>query len=205
MGLKTLLYRCPLCGQDPVEGRKDEVRCPACGTRFERGDARSSIRVERKEGTPKSVPARRLADAIDEKGGPLLAARDGEGGIRYEADVVVRRAVEERPLRYGGALLGFIERLEGGTPGVLRVDDVTLELAEEGRLRSRWSLMDLRAVQTSSSSVQIRAATGEVVDFRFVEDSPRRWEGLLHELLRRSYRRAGRGEIVEFQPRISVR
>lgn len=205
MGLKAFLYRCPLCGADPVEGRKDRVRCPACGSRFLRGHSDATVRVERTEEKAKEVPAVRLSEAIEEMGGPLPAARGDEGTIRYEAAVRVRRAVDEQPLWHRGALLGFIERREGGTSGVLRVDDNTLELVEEGTLRSRWSLLDLRAVQTNSSSVQIRAATGEIVNFRFVDDSPLRWEALLQELLRRSYRNEGRGEIVEFRPRITVR
>ena len=65
--------------------------------------------------------------------------------------------------------------------------------------------MDLRAVQASSSSLQVYTLAQELVHFRFLEDSAFRWDCLLQETLRAAYRAAGKGEIVEFQPRITVR
>lgn len=60
------------------------------------------------------------------------------------------------------------------------------------------------AIQASSSSIQIKARGEPVVSFRFPEDSPRFWEELLQEALRRFYRERGMGEIREFQPRIET-
>ena len=67
-----------------------------------------------------------------------------------------------------------------------------------------WLFLDIRAVQTSSSSLQFSPASGGLVEFRFESDSPFRWEHLLHRGLRRAYAAAGLGTIVEFQPRIVV-
>ena len=68
-----------------------------------------------------------------------------------------------------------------------------------------WPLLDIRALQGSSSSLQISPLEGGVVTFRFEEESSRRWEELLKAGLRRMWSEAGRGEIAEFQPRIRVR
>lgn len=153
------------------------------------------------------MPVTRLTGAIADMGGPMPAARDGEGEIRYESRVRARRGVGEETMRYRGELLGFYERLGDPVLGVLRLSGDALELeGEEGAAtRSRWNLLDLRAVQASSSSVQIFTATGELAHFRFLDDSPVRWESMLHAALQKAYEREGRDRIVEFQPRISVR
>lgn len=207
MALKDLLYRCPRCGHDPTEGKGDRVHCPACRCRFSRAPAGARIVVEPAEETPKHVPASRLSEAIAERGGPLAAARGEDGAIRYESRVEVRRGAAEETMRHGGEVWGFYERLGVPEPGLLRARSDALELESEGAetTRSRWNLLDLRAVQSSSSSVQIFTATGELVHFRFLDDSPVRWEALLHAVLQDAYERDGRGRILEFQPRIAVR
>ncbi len=203
MALKDLLYRCPHCGQDPVEGRRDRVRCPSCDALFVRNGRAGYLRME-VDGEVADVAVPRLVASIARRGGPFPAATDAQGRVRYEAEVIAKRAVGEEPIRRGGALVGFTERLGEGREGILRLEEGALSLLHDGVVASCWNLMDLRAVQASSSSLQIRAATGELVHFRFVADSPRRWEDLLQGTLRTLYRDAGRGEIVEFQPRIDT-
>lgn len=205
MPLRTLLYRCPRCGQDPVEGRKDRVRCPSCGSVFRRMGSRRGIRVEAPEEKPNEVLASRLLEAIAVRGGPLPAARDEDGRIDYRARVSVRRAGGEEVIRHGGEVLGFVESFGPPRAGVLRVTDEALELTRDEVPRARWNLMDLQAVQASSSSLQIYTAARDLVQFRFESDSALRWQELLHAVLRKAYREAGRSEIVEFQPRISTR
>ena len=165
------------------------------------------IQVDDSEGNPKSVPASRLTEAIAAMGGPLPGARSSDDGILYESRVVARRGEGEDTMRYRGEVLGFFERLGDRVRGTLRVTEDALEFEGEGggTTRSRWNLLDLRAVQSSSSSVQIFTATRELVHFRFLDDSPMRWESMLHAVLQEAYAREGRGRIVEFQPRISVR
>ena len=207
MALRDLLYRCPECGRDPVEGRKDRVRCPSCGAVYERGGPPALIRVTREGGETKAVHASRLVDAIREMGGPLPSALGEDGALDHVSEVRVRRATEEEGVRYRGRLLGFTERLGEARSATLRLAGDGLELrdAAGGAVERRWNVLDLRAVQASSSALQIYSATGELVHFRFVDESPLRWEALLHVVLRRAYREAGKGEIVEFQPRIAVR
>ena len=214
MPLTYLLYRCPRCGHDPMGGEKDESLCPACGTWFGRAGAGALIRVREASGKEWEIPSRLLAASIQALGGPGPRARDRQGRIRYEAEAEARVAGEEAPFRFRGELLGFAERLGAGVPGVLEITDEALTFSptvtseshsgSEGIGRS-WPLLDIRAVQTSSSALQISPRDGGLVQFRFRLDSPRRWEELLHLALREAYRGAGLGEITEFQPRIWAR
>ena len=202
MPLKYLLYRCPACGHEPVEGDGDVMSCPSCDTRYARGGGKRLIRVER-PGTPsKEVPVIELVRAIDGHGGPMDRATSEDGTIDDRAGVLVRRAYVEEPVRYRGRLLGFAERLSEAVPGTLRLTDSCLIVDEDGSEALCIGLLEIGAVQTSSSSLQLTIPSGELIQLRFLEDSPRRWEHLLEAALQRAYREAGRGEIVEFQPRI---
>lgn len=236
MALVHFLYRCPRCGHDPTEGRQDEARCPKCGTRFRRSpEGLGRITVLESSGERREVPAVELADAIEDRGGPLTRARDPEGRLLYRARTESRTTHREKPVWHKGELLGSAEVRGPTRPGILAIDEDALELFPPGSAGGeggsapgdgdearrgpadlqdlgssgrepwqRWPLLEIRAVQTSSSSLQISPAEGGVVEFRFPGDSTRRWESLLHHALRQAFRRAGRGEIVEFQPRIRV-
>lgn len=147
-----------------------------------------------------------LARAIDRLGGPLTAAELGGGRIGYSARAEASRGLGMESIEGAGGVLGFVESWSQPTPGTLAVTERTLcfEPAREG---AEWNegaeipLLALRAIQTSSSTLQL-ATRRDLYQFRFEQDSPRRWEALLRELVRREYRREGRGEVVEFQPRI---
>lgn len=218
MPLTYLLYRCPRCGHDPLRGEKDEAWCPGCGVRFSRGGEGALIRVQEGSGEIWEVPGHRLVAAMEARG-PGDASYDGPTpGLPRRTDVKVRRSGLESPVRWNGHLLGFAEAMGEAAPGVLTLHEESLEIrmdpgappalgTEEGGAQEEagllvWPLLELRAVQTSSSSLQFSPSSGGLVELRFPQDSPFRWESLLREALRRAYRRAGRGEIVEFQPRI---
>ncbi len=161
-----------------------------------------------------------LLEKIEDLGGAVATATDQKGRIHRSADVLMRIASEEEPLRFRGSVLGFVEHLSEGLPGRLRLegDQLYFEPAEEfgstaepspgpePEARSpepiRWDLLDIRALQGASSTVQISPSGGGVVQFQFVGDSPYRWEALLKAALQRAYSGAGRGVITEFQPRI---
>lgn len=206
MALKDVLYRCPYCGHDTMAGRKDHAHCASCGRSFLRGPAPSRIRVE-EEGVERSVSARKLVERVTSFGEPVSGDGADDRGARLprETRVRVRWAVGEETVRLGGELLGFTERLGAPSEMLLRLTASALELLGDADRRRRWNLMDLRAVQASSSSLQVYTLAGELVHFRFLEDSAFRWEVLLQETLRAAYRAAEKGEIIEFQPRITVR
>jgi hypothetical protein len=129
----------------------------------------------------------------------------------HSSRVLVRESGREAPVHLDGELVGFAEAMghPGGGTLQLTVDALILERdgTGQGPLQcgvpaQHWPLVDIRAVQTSSSSLQFSPRSGGLVEFRFPEDSPFRWESLLRRALRRAYREAGLGEIVEFQPRV---
>lgn len=205
MALKDVLYRCPLCGADAMEGRKDHAHCSSCGRHYLRGPAPARIRVE-EPGGERAVLAAELVERVGSFAGPVTGdGGEGSGEEVQETPVRVRWAVGEETVRYGGELLGFTERLGPRTEMRLRLTPTALELLGDEDRRRRWNLMDLRAVQVSSSSLQVYTLARELVHFRFLDDSAFRWETLLQETLRAAYREAGKGEIIEFQPRITVR
>ena len=201
MPLKHFLYRCPRCEQDPLEGAGDRAWCRACGFAFARGGEGGRIRLTHPSGAVEEVFGHTLAAGMEpgdvEKGkGPSRKAR-----------VSVRRAAgREGPVRHAGEVVGFAEELGEPREGSLEITSRALILwdgEDEGRPpMDQWALADIRAVQTTSSALQVSPATGGVVLFRFEDDSPRRWEELLHRRLREGFRKEGRGEILEFQPRI---
>ena len=208
MPLVYLIYRCPRCGHDPMAGEKDRAVCPGCGVQYSRGGKGGLIRVQDSSGGSWDVPGHRLTAAMD-------AWREKEGSRSGSPDTPIRRAgVEvrqsgpESPVEWGGELLGFAEALGESVPGVLELTEEAVVfrpgLHETAGPTQTWFFLEIRALQTSSSSVQFSPLTGGLVQFRFLNDSPYRWESLLREGLRRVYLSEGLGEIVEFQPRIIV-
>jgi len=212
MPLAYLLFRCPHCGHDPMGGEKDEAVCPGCGIRFSRGGEGGMIRVEEPSGKAWEVPGHRLTAAI------MWALGDGDGRgsapagfLIHQAEVAVRQSGAESPVWHRGELLGFAEALGEQTSGILELTPEALVL-QGGTAQSQgpgggnsheiWPLLEIRAVQTSSSSLQFSPSSGGLVEFRFPNDSPFRWENLLRSAIRKAYRKHGLGEIVEFQPRI---
>lgn len=107
---------------------------------------------------------------------------------------------------FRGSLLGFAERSTPEEAGTLTLTGETLEYRPDGAgAAESWPLLGIRAVQTSSRSVQVRSPEGALLQFRFPEDSPKRWDELLRGAITRLWRATGRGEISEFQPRITTR
>lgn len=205
MSLVDFLYRCPECGADPISATRHGATCTACGSSFAPAPGGEGIRVRTPTGE-RQAPLAELGWAVERHGGPLPRAKDPDGSLAYEAPAVLRIARSEEPVYHEGQLLGFTEQFGPPVAGVLRVVPRELRFREPGGAPShRWALRDVRALQASSSSVQLSLPDVGVVLFRFSEDSPRRWEALLGHALREVWRGLGRGEIVEFQPRIRVR
>lgn len=189
-----------------MKGKGDEAWCASCGTSFSRDGEGGVIRVTDPAGSREEIPGHHLASGLDPE---FLSGRDRTNPRKSRrARVTVRRAVgREGPVYHGGEVVGFAEELGGAAEGVLELNSMALILwgEEEGAPPlDQWALQDIRAVQATSGALQISPITGGVVHFRFLEDSPRRWEDLLHRRLRQRFRADGLGEILEFQPRIVV-
>jgi len=196
MSLVTFLYRCPECGHDPLHGEGDRALCDSCGVRFERGK-RGQIRAG---GSIR--PARDLALAIEEFGGPLTAATLPDGSISYATRVAATRCVGMDPIQGLDEFMGFAERWDQPTLGTLEVTDAAVSFSPDGEGEGGdVSLLGLHAIQTASSALQLVTASG-LTQYRFLDDSVMRWESLLRMLVRQSWADAGRGRVVEYQPRI---
>lgn len=183
-----------------MEGEGDEAWCPSCGVRYQRGGEGGLLQVSNFQGSLKPVFGHSVAASLSPEG------ESGPGGGHRRAQVGARRASgRESPVIHGGEVVGFAEALGEVTEGTLELTDNALVLwgpEEEAPPMDQWALLDIRAVQTTSSALQISPITGGVVQFRFLDDSPLRWEELLHARIREEIRKEGRGEVLEFQPRI---
>lgn len=214
MAIADVLWACPACGTDAAlraaGGKRGATACRACGATFARtpdariamtdpASGRTVVRNVAEWTRGLTVPMRATAS-------PAGASAGGGGAppaIR-EAGALMRVALGARPLRHRREYLGAIELLGEPIPGTLVLTTDHLAFTGDGTTRT-WRLDDLTAVQPSSSTLQIKARREPVVSFRFPADSVRLWEELLTTVLRERYRRAGRGEILEFQPRIVAR
>lgn len=209
MSFVDVVYRCPICGADAMQEHGSRgARCGECERVFEHIPEDDGVQVREGDGTLRQLD---LVSVIARVGDPERHddGADGEAGGSsedlIEAAVLARFAREEDPVWYRRDLLGFVERRGAPRSGTLRLTGHRLEFVEATGRSHSWRLLDLRAVQTASASLQISPLGGGVVTFRVVDDSPRRWEDLLRTRLREAWRSAERGEIVEFQPRIRTR
>lgn len=222
MGLTDLLYRCPRCGHDPTIPEGRTARCSGCGAVFSPQGAR--IAVVPAAAPPTTATAAELAEALARMDGPWTAATDPEGRIRYAARARLMVGDRSVPIRSGTGLMGFMEDMEPRGSGLLELTDASLVFTPDVDPASQpgpsepasqpgpsepapamaLALDAIDAIQTSSSAVQVRSGA-VLYAFRFTTDSPLRWETLLRGSVQRRYLEQGRGEILEFQPRIVTR
>ncbi len=231
MPIHHMLYRCPRCGHDPLEGHKGRAKCSSCGTRFEQGRG-SVIIVRPPEGPPEQAAASRLLADLEKMGGPsstkalrkdlaehLCVDLDEEGLFR-EAKIVLGRAEGHDVIRWRGEVLGFSERISWEGEGLLRFEGGALAFgpgrdatgfvgrngrAEPGDEADGFSCLlgDIRGVQISSKALQVTLEGARLYQFEFIDDSPKRWEDLICLALTRFYAQSGQC-ITEFKPRIVV-
>lgn len=205
MPLVDFLFRCPLCHHDPLEGKGDRAWCPSCRRIFRRGGEGGMMRIQAPSGSSVERPGQELGASLAPIDLPSSPLPQSPQDCLLRARVHFRLASFETPVRFRGEVVGFREVLGPKALGFLELspDALTLWPETEGTTPlHEWGLLDIRAVQTSSRSLQISPPTGGVVQFRFLDDSIKRWEDLLHQCLRDRYRKEGLGEVLEFQPRI---
>jgi len=200
VALIDFVYACPICGGGVREEKEREavLRCTCCAATLqrERGqDGKGTLHLK--------VPGREDRFLSLAEVGALLAQQwEGSGVPSLEAEVSCRFSVAELPIRFEGELIGYHERYGPPRAGQLRLEGPRLRFIERERGVHHWPLLDLQSLQGASSQLQITLRGGSVVAFRFRGDSPRRWEEGLRLALRQLWRETGRGEILEFQPRI---
>ena len=229
MPIHNMLYRCPRCGHDPLDGHKGRAKCSSCGTQFEQGRG-AVIIVRPPDGPPEQCTAGSLLADVGRLGGPGRAepgfgAQLGEASLFREARIAFGRAEGHDVIRWRGEVLGFSERISWKGRGTVRLEGEALTFEPDqstGRGRSRQGgpgsrggqdslggldqsfsclLGDIRGVQISSRALQVTLDGGRLYQFEFVDDSPKRWEDLVCLALTRLYARSGQC-ITEFKPRI---
>lgn len=186
-----------------MTGKGDQAWCDACGIRIARRRGKLFVSNARHE-EEHETNAAKLACDID------LHDGFGNGTFRPTADFVhsARALVAwrdaERAIWYKGALRGFAETMGPEVPGTVaaRRDVLRIETSDAGP--GQWSYLELRSLQASSSCLHLSLPGDRLVQLRFAANSPRRWEEMLRALVRNAYRRAGRGAVLEFQPRIEA-
>jgi hypothetical protein len=173
--------------------------CRACARVYEHIPERGRIRVEGQDGSVLELDLDELVAGtaradVGEVVAPVLTV-----------EAVARVAREEEAVTYRRSLIGFVESRGPALSGRLSLHGDRIDFKPDAGPLRTWALLDVRAVQAASASVQISPLEGGVVTFRILGDSPRRWEELVRTRIRDAWRAAGRGEIIEFQPRIRTR
>jgi hypothetical protein len=204
MPIRDLLWVCPECGlENGLQRRGRREICSRCGTRFKRGAGASIIAL-----TPGKSPVVRTAQEWMQ----MLPAADfgevtnGAGTVGpRSAAVRLRRSVADKAIRIDGELLGFMERFGPPISGTLTLEKDAVVFKGENGKPDTWRLDEITAVQPSSGSLQLKISDQPVLSLAFPGGSPRVWEELIIAALRAQYRRTGKGEIREFQPRIVTR
>lgn len=132
----------------------------------------------------------------------MTRATSQDGAVAYSARALVSWRISEEAVWHRGVLRGFSESMGPAVPGTIAVDREMVAVGDGRPGSGRWRHLDLRAVQAASSSLQLSLPSDGLVQLRFLDDSPRRWETLMRRLVGGAWERAGRGRVVEFQPRI---
>lgn len=197
MAIRDLLWACPCCGTRGGlrKERKIEV-CGGCGTKFRRVGG-AMIEAVRADGGVERRHARDWLDRLP----PLRIERLDDVAEHVEV-VQARFADGWTAVRHRGRHLNFIERFGRPVEGELRLGPNGIEFLARSGKRYHWPLDQVTAVQSSSRTLQVNSRIHPLVSFRFPTGSAHYWEELLREALRVTYRAAGKGEIIEFQPRI---
>ena len=135
MPIHHMLYRCPRCGHDPLEGRKGRAKCSSCGTRFEQGRG-SLILMSPPQGPVEEASATSLLADLEKMGG---AGTGREGGtdssgesLLREARVAFGTAGGYAVIRWWGEVIGFSERISWKGEGLIRLEGESLTFTPDG-------------------------------------------------------------------------
>jgi hypothetical protein len=192
VAIHYLLYACVECGrEDSLKAEKDAEVCERCHTRYTRVE-QARIRVE-----PPNQPAidRTAAEWLD-----LLNETGLARELGHSVRVLLRIANQQKPYRHSGIYLGHVEQFGAPLEGELQVDAEAIRFT--GTQSFIWPLDELTAVQPSSTSLQLKVRRGPVLSLKFPDSSPLLWEERIRHAVQERYTQAGKGEILEYQPRI---
>ena len=199
MAIRDLLWGCPLCGSEgSLRNRGHSTHCGTCGARLRRADGANIL-----ASTPDGREQRRTpAEWVDALRPPVPPGPDESLGPEKAVLRIAERPVAVKP---GGTFVGWGERFGPKRQGTATLTPEGMLFRETDGTTHQWRLDAFTAVQPTSSALQIKTRGEPVAYFKFLESSVRRWEHWIQQRLRALYHDTGRGEIVEFQPRISTR
>ena len=200
MPIHHMLYLCPECGHDPLRGVARRAECQSCGAVFERGRG-STILVTSPGGPTRVSTAKELLEATEARANASLGTSPEDGADSHRARIAIGRAQEQHVVSFDGHVLGFSERVEPEGEGILCLEGDRLTLLAEGRDPRVWTLDSIGAILISSLAIQINLLGRGLYQLEFLEDSPKRWEDLVHTALRSFYAARGR-VVIRFQPQI---
>ena len=191
--IRDLLWACVVCGaEESIEVQDKVERCRQCGARYERG-AGSEIVVTGQGSAP---VAKQPREWVKQLPAPTLTG---------SAECHVRFATTDTPIHSFGQYFGRFESFGEPVRGTLVLNEDHVRFTSGSDLLYNVKLIDLTAIQLSSSSLQLKARRQPLLTIKFTKASPRMWDERLQMAVREAYRKAGLGDVVEFQPRVVCR
>lgn len=199
MAVRDLLWGCPLCrAPDGIRPHGRAERCRACGARFRRG--RGVVIVAEHAG---EVLERTAAEWTRTLGPAQIPEARPDGVILGPERVTVKTTRNQKALRFGGDLLGWVEVYGRSRRGTLTLCADGLLFQPDTGARIEWTPADLTGLQPASSALQLGLGR-QMASVRFRDASVRLWTRALSDLLRTYFHSLGR-EVVELQPVVRTR
>lgn len=188
--IRDVVWACVVCGTEA--GVSAAGKCRACEAEYARGRG-ATIVVKRPDGTTTTHTPREI--------GALLP----EPGTTGSAHCTVRDSAGDRPVYALGKYLGRIEQLGEARPGRLTLTNAALRFDAETGESFELPVLDITAIQPSSHALQLKTRHKPVFSIKFTDSSPKLWEERLQGAINSAYLQSGRGEVVEYQPRICTK
>lgn len=196
MAVRDLLWGCPICrapGSIRPEGKRET--CRSCGAAFRRSQG-ARILAEH-AGTAVERPAGEWLAVL----GPAKAPPpDHDGRILGPEQVRVKLTRGQKPLRWAGQLIGWVEDYTSARPGTMTLRSDGLHFEPLRGSPVHWGPSDLSGLQPASSSLQL-GLHGRMASVKFIEGSVRLWTRALSDLLLRYHLECGR-QVLELQPSV---
>jgi 1-acyl-sn-glycerol-3-phosphate acyltransferase len=189
--IRDVVWACIICGQENAVS--EAGKCRACGAQYRRGRGANILVARAADGEAAEYTPVEITRMLPDPGSTGTAhctIRDSAGDHSYYAH---------------NRFLGRIEKLGPARAGTLTLNQTTLAFEAETGASLAIPLLEITALQPSSHALQIKTTGRPVFSIKFTDSSPKLWEERLQNAISDAYRRAGLGDVVEFQPRICTR
>lgn len=188
--LAHLVWACLECRREgSLQRHKRGEQCQHCGTWYRRG-AGATVIVE----PPGKAPATLTAPEVEDR----LPTVGCTGQTRAE----FRDFDRDDRLYVFGWYYGRIEKLKPPRPGRLQLDHTTLSFHPDEGPGLAIPLLEITSIQQSEHALQLKVRGRPVFLIKPVGSSPKLWEERLQNAVIEAYKRAGLGEVAEYQPQI---